>query len=167
MDYTNLYNLYYKKIYYQVHSMIRDHYLAEDIVQETFIKAFEKADSILDESKIGPWLMTIAKRTAVDFIRKESRQGCEFVEDLINYKEEPKTSVEKEVEWEFFKNEIECEINNLRKEQQAIIHLKINNGLKEKEIASQLKMNPGTVKINLYRARKQLKSKLEPQLVIA
>jgi RNA polymerase sigma factor (sigma-70 family) len=164
MDYTKLYNQYYKKLYYQVHFMLKEHYLAEDIIQETFIKAFGKADMIIDESKMGPWLMTIAKRTAIDFIRKESRQSCEFIEDLINYKEEPKTSVEKEVEWEMFKNEVECEISNLRKEQQAIIHLKVNNGLKEREIASHLKMNPGTVKINLYRARQHLKSKLEEQL---
>ncbi|WP_456277777.1 RNA polymerase sigma factor [Bacillus sp. AK128] len=167
MDYTNLYNQYYKKLYSQIFSMIREHYLAEDILQETFIKAFEKMDTMVDESKIGPWLMTIAKRTTIDFIRKEKRQGCEFVEDYVNIKENQTFSVEKVVEWEIFKHELEGEISTLRKEQKEIINLKINNGLKEKEIASFLNMNPGTVKINLYRARQQLKTRLEPKLYTA
>lgn len=167
MDFTIIFQEHYKKLYGQVYSIIRDHYLAEDILQETFIKAYEKIKSVVDETKMGPWLMTIAKRTTIDFIRREKRHGYDFIEDYYTLKEAPSPSVEKEVEWELLKSEIESEIRSLRKEQKEIIHLKINNGLKEKEIAYQLKMNQGTVKVNLYRARQQLKSRLEQQLVIA
>jgi RNA polymerase sigma factor (sigma-70 family) len=169
MDYTNLYKQHYKKIYYTVYTMIREHYLTEDIVQETFIKAFDKTDSICDEAKIGAWLTTIAKRTTIDFIRKENRTGCDPLDEEILLNEEivDMKSVEKVVEWEMFKSEIECEISTLRKEQKEIIHLKVNNGWKEKEIASFLKMNPGTVKVNMFRARQHLKSRFDQHVVTA
>jgi RNA polymerase sigma factor (sigma-70 family) len=169
MDYTNLYKQYYKKLYHTVFAMIRDHYLAEDIVQETFIKAIGKVDSICDESKIGAWLITIAKRTTIDFIRKESRVGCDPFDDeaLLNEEIVDKQSVEQAVEWEQFKNDIECEISTLRKEQRDIIHLKVNNGWREKEIASFLKMNPATVKVNMFRARKHMRLRFQQHVVTA
>ncbi|WP_246946114.1 RNA polymerase sigma factor [Bacillus pinisoli] len=167
MDFTTIFQEHYKKLYGHVYSMIKDHHLTEDILQETFIKAYENMKSVVDESKVRPWLITIAKRTAIDFIRKDKRHGYDFVEDLYTLKEAPSPSVENKVEWVLLKNEIECEISSLKKEQKEIIHLKINDGLKEKEIANHLKMNQGTVKVNLYRARQHLKSRFEQQLVIA
>ncbi len=165
MDYTLLYENHYKRLYLTVFTMIKDHYLSEDIIQETFIKAIEKADSISDEGKIGAWLTTIARRTTIDFIRKEKRSDYTPLDEEIVMGEEGivKKSVEQNVEWEILKGEIELEINTLRKEQQRIIHLKINNGWKEREIARFLNMSTGAVKINMFRARQYLRTRFHQQ----
>jgi RNA polymerase sigma-70 factor (ECF subfamily) len=163
-----LYEQHYQKIYSTVSYMVKDHYLTEDIVQETFIKAIEKLDSIFDEQKIGAWLKTIAKRTAIDFLRKEKKIHHEILnESLLQEENTSEKSVEEEVEWDLLKNEIEQEIKTLRKEQRQIIHLKVNKGWKEKEIANFLNMNTGTVKINMFRARQQLRYKFQQQVITA
>ncbi|KRF67915.1 hypothetical protein ASG99_00075 [Bacillus sp. Soil768D1] len=53
----------------------------------------------------------------------------------------------------------------LTQKQREILLLKVNGGLKEREIASILEINQATVKVNLFRARKQLKYALQMQAV--
>lgn len=165
MDYTLLYQEHYHTLYNAVHYIIKDHFLSEDIVQETFIKAYEKSDTVQDEQKIGAWLKTIAKRTAIDFLRKQKRCGCECLDESFNI--DCQESTERDVEWNCLKGEIEKEIRTLKKEQQQILTLKVNKGLKEKEIASFLNLNPSTVKINMFRARKILKERFQQQVFTA
>ncbi|EIJ78214.1 hypothetical protein PB1_11659 [Bacillus methanolicus PB1] len=47
-----------------MYPIIRDRFLAEDVIHETFLKAYKKKDTILDEQIIGAWLSSIAFRTA-------------------------------------------------------------------------------------------------------
>ncbi|MBM6618886.1 RNA polymerase sigma factor [Bacillus suaedaesalsae] len=165
MDYTVLYQQHYHTLYNAVHYIIKDHFLSEDIVQETFIKAYEKSETVKDEQKIGAWLKTVAKRTAIDFLRKQKRCSCDCLDEKLNIACEELT--EKHVEWNCFKGEVEKEIRTLKKEQQQILTLKVNNGLKEREIASFLSLNPSTVKINTFRARKILKEKFQQHVFTA
>ncbi|KAA0545324.1 sigma-70 family RNA polymerase sigma factor [Bacillus sp. BGMRC 2118] len=165
MDYSLLYQQHYHTLYNAVHYIIKDHFLSEDIVQETFIKAFEKSETVKDEQKIGAWLKTVAKRTAIDFLRKQKRCSCDCLEETLNLAVEEST--EKHAEWNCFKGEVEREIKALKIEQQQILCLKINKGLKEREIASFLNLNPSTVKINTFRARNILKKKFEQQVITA
>ena len=54
--------------------MLRDRFLAEEIVQEAFIKAYKKMDLFVEDEKIGAWLLIITTQTAIDFKRKERRK---------------------------------------------------------------------------------------------
>src|SRR4051795_4092130 len=71
IDFSELYRLFYKRLFYIGYSITRDLHIAEDVVQETFIKAMKKIETIEEESKIGAWLSVIATRTAIDFVRRE------------------------------------------------------------------------------------------------
>ncbi|MFD1737698.1 RNA polymerase sigma factor [Bacillus salitolerans] len=165
MNCEGMYQTFYKKLYNTIFAMVRDHYLTEDIVQDTFIKAFVKFDTISATEKAGAWLTVIAKRTAIDAIRKESRRVHVSIEDIDQYFSEisEKYVLEDEVQCDLLKERVEHEIKLLSVDQRAIIHHKVNNGLKEKEIADKLDIRSGTVKIKLYRARKQLKEKIYGQ----
>ena len=156
-----IYERFYDRVYKAVYFMTRDSYVTEDIVQETFIKAFKKISTIEDEKKVGPWLSTIATRTAIDFIRKEKRKNEIPIEDdvLMNkvFNTELKT-VEQEVEMIFFKEDLSRNLNHLKPEYRQVLELKYKHELKEEEIISQLQLNKATVKSRLYRARKKLKT---------
>ncbi|MFO1444845.1 RNA polymerase sigma factor [Bacillus sp. Bva_UNVM-123] len=153
---------YQKRLFHVAYGITRDYYLAQDIVQETFIKAYQKLEMVEDEEKLGAWLSTIATRTAIDFIRKESRVN----ERLDNYIDIEKTNVkmsqnvELEVEMNFVQNEITNYINDLPSDQKRVYELKNDFGLKEREIADILMINQNTVKTRLYRIRKQLREML-------
>ncbi|WP_195891943.1 RNA polymerase sigma factor [Neobacillus dielmonensis] len=166
INFSELYSLYYKRLFHISFSITRDRYLAEDVVQETFIKALKKADTIAEQSKVGAWLSVIATRTAIDFVRVErKKKGILMEKDMLeSLGKEMKHNVEEEVETGIMAEQVNTAIKKLNHEYQDVLLLKIGHGLKEHEIARALDLNPGTVKTRIYRARKQLKQLFLKQL---
>ena len=155
--FTDIYQTYYKTVYYQAYHIIKCPFLAEDITQESFLKAYKKMDTLQDQVKIGAWLACIAKRTAIDFLRKQGRSAQLMSEDsacLIPDMHDP-------IEMIAVKEDVEQRISGLSENQRQILLLKVNKGLKEKEIAEVLSIKHNTIKTHLHRARKQLKDLVE------
>jgi RNA polymerase sigma factor (sigma-70 family) len=161
IDFDELYRMYSKKLIQIAYSITKDRHLAEDVVQETFIKAFKKVDTIVDEHKIGSWLSAIAARTAIDYLRAEKRRrwlpSDQSIMEQIFSNDHSEQSIEEEVEMLLFKEQLQHMLYLLTKEYQQVLVLKLQYGLKENEIASKLNIKSGTVKTRLHRARKQLK----------
>ncbi|WP_313799681.1 sigma-70 family RNA polymerase sigma factor [Cytobacillus sp.] len=166
VDMNELCTLYNKRLFQVAYCITRDYYLAQDAVQETLIKAYQKMGTIEDPEKIGAWLSAIAARAAIDIVRKERKikdRTASHVEiETANIKMDQ--NVEKEVEMNLLKEQIHQAINSLSLDQRKVFLLKINSGLKEKEIAQLLKINQNTVKTKIYRVRKQLKEMLMESL---
>ncbi|WP_445487401.1 RNA polymerase sigma factor [Niallia sp. 03133] len=158
-DISKLFPLFYQRLFQISYSITRDRHLAEDVVQETFIKAIKKMRSIEDEKKIGAWLSVTATRTAIDFVRKErKKKGVLMEKDMLdNIGKTEKQNVEEKVESDLFFDRINDAIGKMNKDYQQVFLLKIKHGLKEGEIAEILGIKPCTVKTRIYRARKQLK----------
>lgn len=160
LDFSEIYSMYYKRLYLIAYSITRDRYFAEDIVQETFIKAMNKLDSIEEERKMGAWLSVIATRTAIDFIRREKKRSAVLMdqETLEFIGKEMNQNVLQEVEASCLFDSIRSAASKLSHEQQGLLSLKVLKGLKEEEIAHLLQLNPCTVKTKIYRARKKLRT---------
>lgn len=160
---TIIYEIFYPHVYKTAYFITKDHYTAQDIVQETFIKFFKNIDKLEDSSKMKPWISIIAKRTAIDFIRKQKR-GNEFdIDDFDTLKlseRELAPTVEEEVERSYSSEVIKSEINKLSPEYRTVLNLKYIEDLKDQEIANFLDLNVATVKTRIHRAKNQLKIKL-------
>jgi RNA polymerase sigma factor (sigma-70 family) len=159
-SFEDVYIQFHRLIYHIAYKLTKDAHLSEDIVQETFMKAYRKWDTLIDFRKIQSWLSSIANRTAIDFIRKESRRREELVDDQETYDSpfigSSTGSVESEVDFHLLEEEIEAGIGMLPATQQEVLRLKAIDGLSDKEIARRLNLNPATVKTRYHRARKQL-----------
>ncbi|WP_081905119.1 RNA polymerase sigma factor [Neobacillus sedimentimangrovi] len=160
-EFNQLYTKYAKRLLYIAYKYTKDLHQAEDIVQESFLKAYKKIHTIEDKTKLGGWLSAITARTAIDFLRLDKRRNWFLIDDSML---EPlmggnvyEISTEETVHLRLFKETISDSLKNLSKEFQEVLVLKIQYGLKENEIASLLDMKSATVKTRLYRARKQLK----------
>ncbi len=165
LDFGILYETFADKVFKVAMVITKDKYLAEDIVQETFIKAYNKIDSILDLEKMGAWLSTIASRTAIDLIRKEKRSGTILVDDIIfNENTKAINDVEQEIEYLWMKREITQEVLQLKPALRTAFLLKYKEDMKEEDIATHLQLPIGTVKSRLYRARQQIRTELRQQL---
>jgi RNA polymerase sigma factor (sigma-70 family) len=155
--------MHYKKLVYHIALRItKDSSLSEDIVQETFIKAFKKIDTLVDESKAGCWLSSIATRTSIDYIRREIR-AREVLIDPYKIEGEwllssTREDVEEIVDILLFKEELVTEIKQLPPAQQEVFLLRVQDGLNEEEIAQKLDLKKSTVKTRFFRARKRLKN---------
>lgn len=153
--------MYSKKLRHIAYSITKDRFLAEDVVQETFIKAYKKIDTIESTEKVGAWLTAIAGRTAIDYLRAEKRKrwlpSDQSLMEQVFSDQAPKTSIENEVEMILFKEDVQNILYKLTQDYQQVLVLRLQYGLKEDEIASQLNLKAGTVKTRLHRARKQLR----------
>lgn len=64
---------YQKPLYFYIRRMVIDHDDANDLVQDVFLKVWEKIDQFRGESLLSTWMYTIATRHCIDFLRKKSR----------------------------------------------------------------------------------------------
>ena len=86
-----LFNTYYKDVFAQISKMMRNHpdpaVDAEDIAQETFIKAFKKRNEVREPERLSGWLLTIATNLTLNEIRNAKRRrqaGKSFLGSLDN-----------------------------------------------------------------------------------
>jgi RNA polymerase sigma factor (sigma-70 family) len=154
-----MYDQFHKLIYHIAYNITKDAHLSQDIVQETFLKAYTKIDTLLDTTKTKSWLTSIARCTAIDFIRKESKRNEVCIEDhdeIISIQDD--NPLEVVIEARFLKNSIQENIKRLPLTQQEVMSLKVTQDLSDGEIAIKLNLSPSTVKTRFHRARKQLYS---------
>jgi RNA polymerase sigma factor (sigma-70 family) len=164
IDFDQLYSMYSKRLHHIAFSVVRDPFLAEDVVQETFLKAYKKRETIHDSKKIVSWLSAIAARTAIDFLRVE-RRGNVFPSDRtiienVLFDTSMRNFTEEIVDNRLFMEELYISLNHLSKEYKEVLILNLHFGLKEKEIAEKLQLKAATVKTRIYRGRKQLREVL-------
>src|SRR6478736_6695378 len=89
------------KVYTTIYLIVKDQYIAEDLLQETFIKAINKLRSgnYNEEGKFLPWIMRIAHNLAIDYFRREKRYPTIVMEDgtpianSLNFSEDSMESV--------------------------------------------------------------------------
>ncbi|ENH98010.1 putative DNA-directed RNA polymerase [Gracilibacillus halophilus YIM-C55.5] len=164
-EFRLLYDMFYSRVYRDVYFITRDTYLAQDALQETFVKAYKHMDRIEDKERIGAWLSTIATRTAIDILRKRKSKTEVKIdqsnENLIDYNPEEVAQLETIVEQRLIKEDLLEIINELKPEYREIILLKYIHEWSVHEIANFLDVKMGTVKTRLYRARKVLKDMIE------
>jgi RNA polymerase sigma factor (sigma-70 family) len=154
-----IYEMFQKRVYQTAYYITKDVHLAQDITQETFIKALRNIHRLTDKEKVGAWLFTIATRTAIDVLRKQNKYSISFDEAIIEgeaYHSQAASTVEFEVERLLEKEELWSHIEKLSPDYRAVIVLKYIHDFKDEEIAETLDCSVGTIKSRLHRAKKKL-----------
>jgi RNA polymerase sigma-70 factor (ECF subfamily) len=153
--------------------MVRDRALAEDLAQDTFVKALNALDSYRPEFKFSSWLFKIANNAAIDHLRRRQldtlsldggpdavspQQVAETTPRVVDRGESPL----QEVEARELGTAIEQAIGKLRPEYRACIILRHIEDRPYEDIAQILDLPLGTVKTYLHRARAELMEILGP-----
>jgi RNA polymerase sigma-70 factor (ECF subfamily) len=129
----------------------RDRALAEDVVQESMLRAWKAQDSLLDENAAKPWFLTIIRREyARTFERK--RLNTVDVDELIA-REEPILAVAEEQDL----SEMRAALFKLPDEYREPLLLQVLMGYSTAEIARELNLSGPAVLTRLFRARQQLR----------
>jgi RNA polymerase sigma-70 factor (ECF subfamily) len=130
----------------------RDRALAEDVVQESMLRAWKAQDSLLNEAAAKPWLLTIVRREyARTFERK--RLNVVSVDELIA-KEEPTLAAAEEQDIA----DIRAAIMKLPDDYREPLVLQVLMGYSTAEIARELDLSGPAVLTRLCRARRQLRA---------
>jgi RNA polymerase sigma-70 factor (ECF subfamily) len=169
--YRELIRRYERPIFALLFRMVRDRELAEDLAQETFVKALNAIDSYRPEFKFSSWIFKIANNAAIDHLRRreldtlsldgsphaETPEAMQATALQIGARQESPLDT---VEAKELGNAIEAAIGTLRPEYRSCILLRHVEGRAYEEIAEILNLPLGTVKTYIHRARNELRQSL-------
>ncbi len=147
-----LYDRYSKAMFTTVYRMSGDFELAQDILQEAFVKVFTHLSSFRRESTLGAWIKTIVVRTALSKLKRRP-QFEPFENHFAN----------EVVDWgDYLQAEyLEKAILSLPDGYRSVFVLIEIEGYAHKEVAEMLGISVGTSKSQLYYAKKRLQEKLK------
>lgn len=157
-----LYKLYYKAMYNTCLRIVNDSQEAEDIMQEAFLKAFEKMKTYKGEVSFGAWLKRIVINHSLDELRKR-KFDMESMEDSFFELKEKKDEKERINEEEVIlkAEEIRDEINNLPDGYRIVLSLYLIEGYDHDEISEILNISSSTSRSQCARAKQKLLKKLQ------
>lgn len=166
--YRELVRRYERPIFSLIYRMVRNREQAEDLSQETFVKALNAIESYRPEYKFSSWIFKIANNVSIDHLRRReldtlSLDGSphaltpEAIQaSALQLGDRQETALE-ELEAKELGGEIEAAIATLRPEYRSCILLRHVEGRPYEEIATMLDLPLGTVKTYIHRARGELR----------
>lgn len=151
-----LYRRYSRKMYAICQGYTRDKELAQDILQDGFVKVFMKISTFDANNSLEGWIRRIMTNTAIDYFR-QSKKLNSFIELEEQHSEETSDdAVNKKINVD----EILYYLDKLPVGARMIFNLYAIEGYSHKEIASQLNISEGTSKSQFSRARSLIKTYL-------
>jgi RNA polymerase sigma-70 factor (ECF subfamily) len=137
-----------------------DYALAEDLAQETFVKAFRSLSAFDTTRRLSSWLFRIAHNTAVDAMRRSRRQPASieagYVASAPGSNEPAAPPGPDPIERQELGRALEAALAALRPDQRAAIVLRYESGLSFDEIGIVLSIPEATARSHVHRARKEL-----------
>ena len=133
--------------------------LAEESSQRTFVKAWKAAAGFELGRELGPWLATIARRTAIDIYRREARRSTAPL-DALSPSDPTVIELPAGVERSYEAGEVRAAIDSLPPDEREVVRLQHLEELTQTEVAERLGVPVGTVKSRSHRAHRRLASLL-------
>jgi RNA polymerase sigma-70 factor, ECF subfamily len=160
-----IYNRYESMLRAVISRILQDGGETDDVLQDVFIQLWNRADRFLAEKGLQGFLVTVARRRAVDRLRRrlayrratdrlETEMMAEFSDEMQRSQVKPTTFDLSEL--------LSTMILLLPEAQQEVVQLTFFNGLSQRQIAEQKSIALGTVKTRLQLARKKLLNQLVP-----
>lgn len=147
-EYNSAIDDYADNLFRFVVKQMRNRSLAEDVVQETFAKVWEKHENIQFE-KVKSYLFTTAYHTMIDVLKKESKSGS-----IDGFEHTIAGQADAEMDLSDVLNEA---LNRLPEIQKTVVLLRDYEGYNYNEIAEITQLNESQVKVYIFRARQALK----------
>lgn len=155
----DIYDQYYDRLKKFITRLVKDEWIAEDLIQETFIRVQKNFESIRDPSKVSPWIFRIAYNLCQDHFKSRKKKDP----DMSIIKENlpgPFVEIQVQKELEQFQMGacVQEQINLLPEPQRIVLILYDLMGFSHAEIAEILEISKENAKVRLHRARKGLKT---------
>lgn len=153
-----LYLKYQKEIYLYLYSLCRNRDLAEDLVQETFLKAILSLSN--EHANMRAWLYMVARNLFLNYRNKEKKQISleEFGDEMCD---EKALEVLERLLHDERRRLLYRALQKLNGDKREVLMLQYFSGLSQKEIAALLRKTPENIRILAYRGKKELREYME------
>jgi RNA polymerase sigma-W factor len=166
--YEDLLKRYKNGIYTMIYQMVKNREETEDLVQETFIKAFNALATFNNNFAFSTWLYKIAFNNTIDAIRRKKLKTTPLDQpvrckegEVMHEIRDDSTSPEKSYLFDEKRRFIQKAIDALPDIYRKVIILRHQEERSYEEISAMLKLPVGTVKARIFRAREILKKQLQ------
>ncbi len=139
----------------------------QDVVQEGFIKLFDRIDKFNDTGSFDNWIRRFFINVALDQLRKKKVQFISMDQDDYHHElEDQEETASRETEWVELlgREKILEEIRNLPPVYRSVFNMYVFEGFTHREIAEELGISEGTSKSNLSKAKAKLRKELQKVL---
>jgi len=151
-----LYDMYCKAMYHTANNFVKNDMLAQDMMQEAFIKAFKKIETYTGEATFGSWLKRIVINQCLDYIKKQKLETVEINNEVISMVEDDNWEIEEETSLKTIYNCIE----QLPQKCRNVIKLYLLEGFDHQEVSQILKISEESSRSQLSRGKHRLKELL-------
>jgi len=154
-EFDYIYNAYFTPLYRYTLSQVKDHLVAEDLIQTVFFKVLQKFPP--EKLPPLPYFFTLTRNSIIDYWRKKKELTLDIsalpFSTLIDEKVDP----QKELQKAFYLNEITKALETLSYEQKEVLTLHFISDLPNTEIAKLMKKSEEAIRQIQYRAIKRLR----------
>ncbi|MFL0354020.1 RNA polymerase sigma factor [Xanthomarina sp. GH4-25] len=156
---TLLYENYADALYGVILKVLNNEELAQDALQETFIKVWKKPKSYNpDKAKLFTWLYRIAYNTAIDKVRSQSNKDSKEIQmDASNVYKLTSESLNQDV------MDIKTHLKSIDEKYQIVINALFFEGMTQQEASDELEIPLGTIKSRLKIGLRELKKIYDPE----
>jgi len=157
-----VYNRYYKAMYNTSFRIVKDSFEAEDIMQDSFLTAFTKLDSLKEIKTFGSWLKRIVINNSI-YHYKKSNKYQEVALDNVLYKVEDTSGIPEDYEIKNLKAiQVLETMKKLKDNYQTCLTLHLIEGYDYDEICEIMDISAANCRTLISRAKDSLRKKLEP-----
>lgn len=161
---------YQKLVYNVLYQMLQNHETAADVMQDTFVRAFNALHTFRLEAPFKPWLLRIASNCGLNKIREQKSRDHDSLDYILeeNAHAEPASgqNVEAEVEWRLSQTMVTAALAKLPVRHRHIFLLRYQHDLSYAEIAEVSEESESTVKSLLFRTRERLRKILQEEMQV-
>lgn len=164
--FRTLYDNYRDKLFYYTLRLTHSKQLAEDTLQDIFIKVWTDRDKMRDVRSFDAWLFTLAKHKVINGFRRVSMEHsilAEMKKELADQVD----STTQAIDYNETSKALQLAIAQLPPQQKMVYRLRREQGLKNDEIANQLNISPLTVKKHISQASRAIRMLIEKQTSIS
>ena len=152
--------IYTEPLYWQIRKMVIDHEDANDVLQNTFIKAWSSIENFRGDAKLSTWLYKIAINESITFINKEKQRNNVSLDDddsfLIN-----SLASDEWFDGDDLRLELQKAINSLPEKQRLIFNMRYFDDMKYEDMSEILGTTVGALKASYHHAVKKIEKFFE------
>ncbi len=151
-----VYDLYCKAMYNTTCNFIKDNNIAQDVMQEAFIKAFKKIHTFTGEATFGAWLKRIIINQSLDWLKKQRLETVELDDKIISIVEDESLEIKSEISLQTIYSCIE----QLPRKCKNVVTLYLLEGYDHQEVAQILQITEVASRSQLSRGKNKLRELL-------
>jgi RNA polymerase sigma-70 factor (ECF subfamily) len=153
---SELFERHHRRLYQFFLKLARDRSVAEDLVQEVFVRLLKYRHTWRDEAEFVPWMFALARNAAVDHFRSRTRDSKRDAAAMPDLTPQPAHAVERLEELERA-SQLRAALDLLAPDKREVLLLARFGELRHDRIAAMLGISPGAVRVRLHRALKELR----------